>query len=44
MMLLYFSIVGVLFYKLFLQSPLPAKEETVAGTNQSTYEQSKAAV
>lgn len=44
MMLLYFSIVGVLFYKLFLQPPSPVKEETVIETNQSTYEQSKAAV
>ncbi|WP_342580449.1 hypothetical protein [Ureibacillus sp. FSL W7-1570] len=44
MMLLYFSIVGVLFYKLFLKSPVPTKEEAVVETTKSTFEESKAAV
>ncbi|MFC5560077.1 hypothetical protein ACFPN4_13455 [Ureibacillus thermophilus] len=44
MMLLYFSIAGFLFYKVFLDSPSPTKEEAVMETKQSTFEQSKAAV
>lgn len=44
MMLLYFSIVGILFYKFFLQSPSPSTEEILVESKQSTYEQSKAAV